>query len=207
MPGSHPSPQRRRIDGLYCHLVAAEEATSTRDWTGELTYYLPDAPTETVKDTWGEWDGVIPVGGGNHFNDPERRRKMFETKKMTVVDARTHMEGGLDAWSFEDHGFCYLQRPSFPFPEHLVQDRKKVDREFGPKIVEAAKKAVGAKHAFWCSHQRRSENGDFAARYDDFIFRKNDTHQSHMHSDQSNDYHTRKQVCSGGLSHRLRARL
>uniref|UniRef100_A0A7S2IKS1 Uncharacterized protein n=1 Tax=Alexandrium andersonii TaxID=327968 RepID=A0A7S2IKS1_9DINO len=90
--------------------------------------------------------------------------KYFETRPATFVDARTHFPEGKHAWNFEQHGFCYIQRPAYDFEEHALQDRKRVDTEFGPKVCEAVRQAVGAKQAFWMSHQRRAEGAGFAER-------------------------------------------
>jgi hypothetical protein len=125
---------------------------STRDWQGNFRFLREKLPKTEVETSWGRFSGVTdwrPSFGG----------ALFESQQVTVVDARTHLPGGKDAWSLDEHGFCYIARPAYDFEEHAQQDRKRVDAEFGPKVVEAVRLAAGAKRAFWMSHQRRAEEG------------------------------------------------
>ena len=125
---------------------------SARDWLGPLTYYSSqDLPKGTVSSAFGEWSDVV-VGA-------KRNSEAYASFELAVVDARTHLSGGKEAWHFEEHGFMFLPRPApdYTFVEHADQDRKDVDAKFGPAVCEAVRQATGATKAFWMSHQRRAE--------------------------------------------------
>ena len=128
---------------------AAARGSDGRAWETEMLYFNRDAPRHTVQvEHWGEWDGVISFGG------PNGGMKPFPA---TIVDARTHLPGGKGAWTLEENGFCFVDRPAWDFPDHKDHDRKKCDAEFGPLVCEVARQASGARRAFWMSHQRRAE--------------------------------------------------
>ena len=119
----------------------------TRDWDTHMMYFDRDAPRGKVHvDNWGDWDGIIQ---GSEM-------KMMPAE---VVDARVGPEGkgGKEAWTLEEHGFCFVDTPFWDFPSHQEHDRKKCDVEFGPLVCEVSRVAAGAKRAFWMSHQRRAE--------------------------------------------------
>jgi len=122
-----------------------------------MRYWSPDAPKKDVE-VYGQRFSDVVVAG-----DPKADpTKVLRSYEITVVDGRTHLPDGKDAWKFDEHGFCYIQRPLHDFEEHASQDRKRVDREFAPAVVEAVRRAAGAKRAFWMSHQRRAEGASQA---------------------------------------------
>jgi hypothetical protein len=122
-----------------------------RTWHGKFPYFVPDLPTIEVETAWGTFQNVI---------DSKTSEKVIPMQQhpVTVVDARTHTPEGLDSWDFETHGFCYLNRPAFDFPDHTAQDRKQVTAVFAPEVLEAVRKKCKAKKAYWMSHQRRGED-------------------------------------------------
>lgn len=136
-------------------------AGAARDWHGRVNYYRRDAPRTAVEVQGKTYSGVIEMGGENMNMKPGKFFKMHPT---TIVDARTHLRSGKDAWKFERHGFCYIRRPEYDFEDHAAQDRRRVDAEFGPKVCEAVCRATGARRAFWMSHQRRAEGAGYAER-------------------------------------------
>lgn len=138
--------------------MAASREVSTNIW-----YYKLDCPKKDMETKFGFFKDVLETAGGGVSR--EERDKVMEKKPMTVVDGRTHLPGGKEAWNFDEHGFCFIRRPEYDFEEHLEQDRKRVNREFGPKVAEACRVATGAKRAFWMSHQRRSDNGTYIEGY------------------------------------------
>lgn len=73
---------------------------------------------------------------------------------MPMTDGRNALPDGRAAWKFDEHGFCYIKAPE-PVADFL--DRKLVEREYAPRVLEAVRAATGAKRAFWMSHQRRAE--------------------------------------------------
>lgn len=85
------------------------------------------------------------------FKNPHTYGKNYP---MTVVDGRTHLPGGKEAWKFDTHGFCYIQAPD-PVPD--FKNYSNVKREYGPRVCEAVRRATGATKAFWMSHVRRQE--------------------------------------------------
>ena len=122
----------------------------TRDWQTKMMYFDREAPRGSVTvEPWGEWDHVIGFGGGDG--------PMMTMHDIDVVDARTHLPGGKEAWTLHEHGFQFIDTPAYDFVDHKEHDRKKCDREFGPKVCEAARLTAGAKRCFWMSHQRRAE--------------------------------------------------
>lgn len=124
--------------------------TDTRDWLGPLAYYASQKiPKRTATSEFGTWDNVVD----------NKNKNKFGKFVLSVVDGRTHLEGGKEAWKFEKHGFMVIPRPApaYIFSQHKDANRKEVDRDFGPKVCEAVRKATGAKRAFWMSHQRRAE--------------------------------------------------
>lgn len=131
-------------------------AVSRRDVNTKLWYMRPDCPKlDVVASKFGTFKDVVQMP----LNFLKHRDEYYEKHPMTVVDGRTHLPGGKEAWSFEEHGFCYIKTPDYEFEDHLQQDRRRANREFGPKVAEAVRQATGAKRAFWLSHQRRAEVG------------------------------------------------
>lgn len=135
--------------------MTAASTPTTRDWTGTLSHYLPDAPKkDVVESKFGKFLNVVEE------KFPVKEPKLFYKRyPVKIVDARTHLSGGKDAWKFEEHGFCFITPPAYEFEEHKQQNRRRVDSEYGPKVAEICRVACGAKRAFWMSHQRRAENG------------------------------------------------
>uniref|UniRef100_A0A7S1L6T4 Uncharacterized protein n=1 Tax=Alexandrium catenella TaxID=2925 RepID=A0A7S1L6T4_ALECA len=143
--------------------MATASVDVARDWHGSMRFFRRDAPRADVEVLGRLYSGVVQVGAQV---DGQRTKPSdyFERHKTTIVDARTHLRAGKAAWSFERNGFCYIKRPEYEFEDHASQDRKRVDAEFGPRVCEAVRRAVGARRAFWLSHQRRAEDGGFAER-------------------------------------------
>jgi len=131
-----------------------------RDISMSMRYWRSDIEKGTVTTNFGTWYEIAETmkeGGVMAENT-------HNFQNICVVDARTHLEKGKDAWEFDENGFCYMQRPDYDFPPHKEQNRRAVDKEFGPMVCEAVRQKTGAKQVFWCSHQRRAEDGDFASR-------------------------------------------
>merc|ERR1719487_1268858 len=63
---------------------------------------------------------------------------------MTIVDART-TNGGIKSWNLDVHGFQLIKPP----PAVNFLDSKLTAKEYGPQLVEIAKKITGAKEGFF----------------------------------------------------------
>lgn len=136
-------------------------AAALREVKSTFRFHRRDCPTkEVVTSKYGSWNNVVQLG--MKVADPTQH---FEMKPVTVVDGRSHLPGGKEAWNLEEHGFCFIKTPDYDFEEHHVQNRRRVNKEFGPKVAEAVRVAAKAKKAFWMSHQRRAENGTVVEKY------------------------------------------
>ena len=150
-PGQNDTTFQSQTDAMQAVRWTRVGDGSKRDWEGSFSFFKADAPTETVTTDWGVFpDVVVPFG---NFG----AERCFAQGKTTIVDARTHLPNGKEAWSLDKHGFCYVSRPEYDFEEHEEQDFRRVNKEFAPKVLETVRLAAGAQKAFWLSHMRRGE--------------------------------------------------
>lgn len=136
--------------------MALSREGQSHDVETTLWYYKADAPkTLEVETKFGKFQNMVLMGKEAYTR--EGRPNYMERMPATIVDGRTHLPGGKEAWDFDEHGFVFIETPDYDFEDHLKQDRRRVNREFGPKVAEACRVACKAKTAFWLSHQRRAE--------------------------------------------------
>ena len=152
-------------------------SSTRRDWQGLFPFFRADAPTSTVSTAWGVFEDVVLLDSAspahlicvtlhsmvlrndNTFHEQVQpfgdiaAEQCFVKGLTTIVDARTHLPRGLEAWELDTHGFCFVRRPQYDFEEHEQQDFRRVNKEFAPKVLECVRQAAGAKNAFWLSHQ------------------------------------------------------
>ena len=86
-----------------------------RDWQGFFPFFRADAPKSTAATEWGVFDNVVKP-----FGDFPAEH-CFAMGKTTIVDARTHLPEGKNAWDIDRNGFCYVERPEYDFEEHDKQ--------------------------------------------------------------------------------------
>ncbi len=123
--------------------MAVPRADQACDIQAKFWYMKPDLPKLPVVQTkFGTFPDVIQM--------PVRldMKEQYEKFPMNICDGRKHLPGGKEAWKFDEHGFCYVQTPEYDFAEHHKQDRRRVNREFAPKVVDVCVKACGAKRGF-----------------------------------------------------------
>jgi hypothetical protein len=96
--------------------------SSARDWEGDMLYYRRDVELGTVSTRWGEFPNVVAMTPA--LGDPKiskiRQEAMLEIHRMKVVDGRKHLAAGKTAWSLEENGFCFIDRPEYNFEDHEV---------------------------------------------------------------------------------------
>lgn len=126
---------------------------ASRDVDTSLFYYRQEAPrTDVSVPALGKsWSNIVEM------KFPMKMKEYYKRYPVKIVDARTHLPGGKEAWDIDDHGFCFVKPPN---PVSDFQDYGLVKRDYGPQVAEVCRLACGAKKAFWMSHMRRAEIGD-----------------------------------------------
>lgn len=134
--------------------MAASLSSSVRDAEQKITYSNPTAPRIEIKAPEGRpqesWKDVMHIGADVMKN----RDAYYVDYDVKIVDARTHLPGGKEAWKFEEHGFCFLDAVE---PVADFTDKKLVERDHQPRVLDSVKEATGASRVFWMSHMPRSE--------------------------------------------------
>ena len=129
----------------------------------KIRFHKKNAPTTNVEVYGREFKDVV-VFGKDSFFSAAAARQYYEVEQITVLDGRVH-NGGKDSWKLHVNGFEFVKAPEYDFEDHATLQtkeekrlaRKRVNREFAPKVLEVCRKTSGASKAFWMSSQRRAE--------------------------------------------------
>merc|ERR1712118_573223 len=78
-----------------------------------------------------------------------------EAHEVRILDARTSLPGGLEAWSLDTHGFCCVPAPT---PVADFTNRALVKAEYYPRMVDRVKRLTGAKEGYIFHFLIRNEN-------------------------------------------------
>lgn len=106
----------------------------------ELLFFNPKAPR-------GDQGEVL-------FNGKDRRAMLActEPHQVTILDARDPQHGGLQAWKFEEHGFCFIPAPE---PVRDFLEPALIRTEYVSRVVETVRRHTGARRVFFMSHMIR----------------------------------------------------